>query len=175
MRREIPRQRRGALHRFCQRRRVLLVGEKLDPVRGEDRRLWWQRPVFFVLGGQLSRRDLAGFHVGLIERVDAKDGARYRGRELPAEELLSQVVRIVHRDADDRVTRALQLVYGCVLRRVGCRHQSYVDENAIATVDIRLSRPLRDRSGSRPCRPSRWTLQRAAPARRRDSKSPATR
>src|SRR5581483_12186009 len=42
----------------------------------------------------LARLVLRHLHVRLVERVDAEDRAGDRGRELPAEELLAELVRV---------------------------------------------------------------------------------
>ena len=101
-----------------QRPRVLLIREQLDPLAREDRRFCGQRSASFVLGGQLPRGDLARFDVGLIERVDAEDRSGDGRRDLPAEELLAEVVQVVERDAHDRMTGPLEGFDRCVLRRV---------------------------------------------------------
>ena len=49
--------------------------------------------VFF---GQLSRRNLAGLHVRLIERIDADDRPGNCGRDLPAKEFLSEIVNVAN-------------------------------------------------------------------------------
>ena len=47
-------------------------------------------PVLFVFIGQLARFDLAGFHVRLVERIDADNRTRDGGGNLPAEEFLAE-------------------------------------------------------------------------------------
>ncbi len=47
-----------------------------------------------VLGGQPPRHALARLDVRLIEPMDAEDGTGHRGCELPAEELLAQIVQV---------------------------------------------------------------------------------
>src|SRR6478672_4168386 len=48
---------------------------------------------------ELARSVLRLLHVRLVARVDLEDRARDRGRELPAEELGAEVVRVVQLDA----------------------------------------------------------------------------
>ena len=57
---------------------------------------------------QSVRSHFACFRVGLVERVNADDGARHGGRDLPAEELLAKIVDVVQVDAHDRMPCARQ-------------------------------------------------------------------
>ena len=56
-------------------------------------------------------------HVGLVERVDPEDRAGDRGRELPAEELLPELVLV-------RKPNLLRLAIGAVGRLAGRRHEA---------------------------------------------------
>ena len=87
----------------------------------------------------VNRLSNSRFHVRLIERVNAEDGTGHRGRDFPTEEFLSQIVRIVHRDAYDWMTGSFQLLNGSVLRRIGARQQPEIDKYAIVAIDIRLA------------------------------------
>ena len=112
----------GAPPRPSSASRVLRVGEELDAVALEERRLRRQRAGLLVLGGQRARRDLAGLDVGLVERVDAHHRAGDGRRDLPADELLGRgricsATRMRH----DRLARLLQRRDGGVLRGVGRR------------------------------------------------------
>ena len=128
-----------ALQHLRQVGRILFVCEQRDSVAGEDRCLGRQGSGLFVRVGQLPRCDLAGFHVRLIEGIDAEDGTGHGRRELPAEELLAEVVGIVERNPHDRMPGSLQRLNRCVLGRIRRRLQSQIDEDAIAPVEVRCA------------------------------------
>ena len=48
----------------------------------------------FVFAGEFPGFDFAGFDVGLIEGVDADDGAGNGGGDLPAEKFLAEIVNV---------------------------------------------------------------------------------
>ena len=137
MRTEIRRQR---LFFACSNRElacVLLVREELDALVVEDGGLGRQRSGLFVLLGELARLDLAGLDVGLIEAVDSDHRSCNRGCDLPAEELLTDVVLVQHLDADDGEPSFLQRVHLCVLRGIGCAFQADVNEEPVFAIDFR--------------------------------------
>ena len=106
------------------------------PLTHAERRLERQLPRFLVLVRQPTRRDLARLDVGLVEHVDAEHGARDGRRELPPEELGAEVVEIVHRDPDDRVSRALERLHHAVLMLVRRGREPEVHEEAVRAVDL---------------------------------------
>src|SRR5215831_12366934 len=87
-----------------------------------------------VVIGERARRDLARLDVRLIERIDAEDGARDGRRDLPAKELGAELVGVVDAEPYDRLTGALERRHRVVLRRIGGRGQTDVDELAIVAV-----------------------------------------
>ena len=134
-----------------------------------------KRSVLFVRVGQLPRCDLAGFHVRLIEGVDAENGTGDGRRELPAEELLAEVVGIVERNAHDRMPGSLQLVQRtCLVPRPAPTAVSN-RRRCDRARRCRARRAFRDRWGSVPFHPCPSTLPPAVPARRQDRGCPATR
>ena len=68
-----------------------------------------------IVRHQFSHCHLARFHVGLIEGIDAEDRPGHRGRNLPPEELPTQVVRIGNRNPDHRLTGPFEEIKGRVL------------------------------------------------------------
>ena len=74
---------------------VSLISEQLDAIALEDRGLRRQRSALFVFAGQLSRRDFAGFDVGLIEWIDADDRTGNRGRDFPTKKFLAEIVNVL--------------------------------------------------------------------------------
>jgi len=76
----------------------------------------------------------AGFHVGLIERVDAEDRARHRRGDFPAEEFLSQVVFGGQNNAHNRVAGSLERVHRRFLRLVGFVAEAEIGEDAVVAV-----------------------------------------
>src|SRR5215470_2323611 len=94
---------------------VLIVGEKLDPLVVEDWFFGREGAVLLVFAGQIARDDLARFDVRLIKSVNSDDRARYGGCDLPAEKLLTEIVSVLQRDANDRVTGLFQRGDFCIL------------------------------------------------------------
>ena len=68
-------------------------------------------------GENLAGSVLRLLDVGLVERVYLEDRTRDRGRELPAEELGAEVVRVVQLDLAD-------LAVGAVGRLIRCRYET---------------------------------------------------
>ena len=105
-------------------------------VVGPHRRLGRQYARLLVLVGQPARGELARLDVRLVERMDVEDRAGHGGRELPAEELGTEIVRVVYHDPDQRLARALERLDAEILLRVGRRGQPQVDEEAVDAVDL---------------------------------------
>src|SRR5260370_6870388 len=68
---------------------ILFVGEKFYAACFEKRDFWWKASSGFVLAGQLLGFDLAGFDVGLVEGVNADQGAGDGSSYFPAEKFLT--------------------------------------------------------------------------------------
>ena len=89
--------------------------------------------------------------VRLIERIDPQDGARERGRDLPAHELGAELDRRVDGDADDRVAGGGQLGQPSVHVRAdgrvrsGRAGQRDPDEDAVVAVGRTARRAARRR------------------------------
>ena len=81
--------------------------------------------------GQPLAGELAGFHIGLIERVDTHDRPRHCSGELPAKELARKVVAIGQRDLYDRLPGLGQSLDCFVLG------QPQVDQEAILSIVVR--------------------------------------
>src|SRR6516162_1464087 len=128
MRLEITRQRGPTVHLFRQYNRILLVREQLDPILLKNGYLRGQRTGFLIFVCELSRRDLAALYVRLIEWVDVENRTCHCRGELPAEKLLSEIVRIVYSNANHWLAGSFQFVYRRVLRVVRCCGQSQIDE-----------------------------------------------
>src|SRR5665213_2253061 len=79
---------------LAERLAVLVVGEDRKAALLQERLFLRQLSGLLIGGGQLFRLDLAGLDIRLIERIDAEDRARAGGGELPAEELLADVIAI---------------------------------------------------------------------------------
>ena len=71
--------------------------------------------------------------------MDAENRTSDCSGEFPTEKLFPEIVRVVYRNANHRVTGPFQFVHGCVLRRVGCSRQSQMDKQAVAAIDIGLA------------------------------------
>src|SRR5690349_24601155 len=98
--------------------RVFFVGKELDALVFQNRRLRRERSRFFILLRKFARLDLAGFDIGLVEAVDSDYRSGNRGGNLPAEELLADVVLVEHLDAHDGESSLLERVdlgvLGCI-------------------------------------------------------------
>ena len=75
-------------------RRILLVGEQLHATVFKHRLFGRQGTGFLIFGSEVTGGDLTGFHIRLIEWIDADDRSRHSGGDLPTEELLTQIVNI---------------------------------------------------------------------------------
>ncbi len=115
---------------------MTVIGEELDAVVFEDRLLRGQGAGLLVFRGQVAGRDLAGFNIGLVEGVDADDGAGYGGGDFPAEEFLAQIVNVAERNADNGMPGLLQRRNFGVLSRVRRGFQTHVGEDAIVAVNL---------------------------------------
>ncbi len=82
---------------------------------------------------------LALLDVGLVERVDAQNGARDGGCDFPAEKLATQVELIAQCERRDRLPGLLQSLDARVVWVVG---QADVEEEAVLTVGIRQAERL---------------------------------
>ena len=158
--------------RLFEREVVPFVGEQRERAVSAERALLRQRSGLLVSIGELPCRDLARFHVGLIERVDADDRASHRGRDLPAEELLPEIVRFAERDAHDWVSRLLERIHRRVLRGVWRVVEPKVDEQPIGAVNIRRTERLAGRWGRSPCPACRSIRRGVAPATLRAATTP---
>src|SRR5439155_844192 len=79
--------------------------------------------------------DLAGLDVGLVERIDPDDRARYGRGDLETEKLLPDVPCGRQRDARDRMTGRRECVKDGVVGRLILRAQR--DEQTIVAVYVR--------------------------------------
>ena len=70
---------------------VARIGIERQAILAEHRRLCRQAMRLLVILGQRARLVLARLDVRLVERIDADDRAGHRGRDLPAEEFLTDV------------------------------------------------------------------------------------
>ena len=159
---------------LAQRRRIGFVGVEIGFVGRHDRLLRRQRARLLERAGQLARLDLGCLDVGLVERIDAEDGAGHRRRHLEAEELLADMVDRLHDDADHGMAGRLQRGEFFVMRGVVFALGADVDEEAVVAVESRDRPAARRRSGSGPCRPCRWIPRSVARPRRRNRRSFST-
>src|SRR6185312_146091 len=116
---------------------ILLVGIQLDSLVLNDRRLAGKRSSFFILSSELARGYFAGFYVRLIEAVDADYRSGDCGRNLPAEELLPEIVLVQHIDAHYRLSGLLESFHLCVLVGINAALQPDVYKQAILPIDLR--------------------------------------
>jgi len=95
-----------------------------------------QRAGRVVGVGELAGGDLGVFDVGLVERVDADDRAGHSGRELPAEELTTEIAEIVEHDPHDRLAGTLEGADLGILLGVIVGGEAQVDEQTIVAIDV---------------------------------------
>ena len=79
---------------------IFVVGVEIGPGRGHHRLFRGQRAGFFERRGQLAGLDLGVLDIGLVERIDAENGAGDRGGDLEPEEFLADMVDRFHDNAD---------------------------------------------------------------------------
>ena len=140
---------RGVQMRGERARGTASTNVAVDPQRAvADRRvLIRQRAALLVLLQDGVGVVLRLLDVGFVERVDGEIRAGDRGRELPAEELRSQVVRVGEVEDDDRMARALERVDRAV--ELGITADAQGDEDAVARVDLGITdRLVTDRDDS---------------------------
>ena len=111
------------------------VGVEIGLVGRNHRLLRRQRAGLLERAGQFAGLDLGGFDVGLVERIDAEDRARDRGRHLEAEEFLADMVDRFHDDADHGMPGRFQRVEPVVMRGVVFAFGPDIDEEAVVAVE----------------------------------------
>ena len=125
-----------------QRAGIFIIGEQLDRIGRDHRRLLGQRAGFLECGGELARFDLGGLDVGLVERVDAEHGAGDGRGDLEAEEFLADVVDRFHRDTNHGVSGLFQRGEPVIVASVTFTFGAKVDEETIPAVDDGLAERL---------------------------------
>ena len=121
---------------------ILVVGVEIGLRGGHHRCFRRQRAGFFERRGQLAGLDLGGLDVGLVERIDAEDGAGDRGRHLEAEKFLADMVDRFHDDADHGMPGLFQRGQLFVMRGVAFALGSDVDEEPIAAIERGVAKRL---------------------------------
>ena len=118
------------------------VGVKRNRAIGAHRRFARQRAGLLVGGGQFAGLDLAGFDVGLIERIDADHRAGDGGGDLEAEKFLAEMGRGILHDANDRMAGLLQFGELGFVVGLALAFERQVDEEAVVAVDFRPGQRL---------------------------------
>ena len=113
---------------------VVRVGVEIGLVGRHHRLLRRQRAGLLERGRQFAGLDLGGFHIGLVERIDAEHRARDGGRHLEPEKFLADVVDRFHHDANDRMPGRLQRLEPVVMRGVVFAFGADIDEEAVVAV-----------------------------------------
>ena len=113
---------------------VVRVGVEIGLVGRNDRLLRRQRAGLLERSRQFAGLDLGGFHVGLVERIDAEDRARHGGRHLEPEKFLADMVDRFHDDADHGMSGRLQRLEPVVMRGVVFAFGADIDEEAVVAV-----------------------------------------
>ncbi len=94
--------------RLAQRRCIGVIGVDIGLRRRHYGLFRRQRAGFLEGAGQLARLDLGGLDVGLVERIDAENGAGHCRRHLEPEKFLADMIDRLHDNADDGVPGRLQ-------------------------------------------------------------------
>ena len=123
-------------------RRILLVGEQLHATVFKHRLFGRQGTGFLIFGSEVTGGDLTGFHIRLIEWIDADDRSRHSGGDLPTEELLTQIVNVRHRDAHHRMPSFFERRHLPILLRLRSSLETHIRENAIVPIKFRRAQPL---------------------------------
>src|SRR6266705_6067445 len=118
--------------------RIPRVRVELHAVAFEKGLLFWQLALCFILACEFPRFDLAGFYVRLVEGIDADDRSSHGGRNFPAEELFTNRIRLLDRDAHDRLTCFFQSFHGRILLMIGRGFEAKIGKYAVTPVALRL-------------------------------------
>jgi len=87
------------------------------------------------LGHEFATGDLGRFDVGLVEGIQAEQGARDRDRDLPAKNFLDEIERVGDLDPNDRMARGFECFEpGVSIRGRSVARECDVDENAVVRV-----------------------------------------
>ncbi len=81
-------------------------------------------------------------HVGLVEGVDAEQRPGDRDRELPAEELLAQIIAVCQPQMHNGLAGVFQRLHALVLLCAGPFVRPHIDEEAIPPIDVRIAQRL---------------------------------
>ena len=122
-----------------QRRGVGRIGVEGEAVALQDGGFGGALAALLVGLGESAGLDLAGLDVGLIEGIDADDGAGHGDGDLPAEELLEQHLSIGQGDADHRLAGLLEVAGRLVAGDVILAVQAQIGEQAIGAVHGRMA------------------------------------
>ena len=125
---------------LTQARRVLGIGVQQHTVFFEEVLLGRQVTIALVGIGQRARLDLGGFHIGLVERMDADDRTSDSRRVLPTEELGAQMEDRGHIQTHHGMTRGRQGSHGRIHARVTM--QAHMHEHAIGAIGLRSGQRL---------------------------------
>src|SRR5882757_1805014 len=118
---------------------VFLVGEELEALVLEERGFERKLAGGFVFAGELAGLDFAGFDVGLVEGVDADDGARRGSGNFPAEKFLAEVELAAENYADDGMPGFFDSGDGRVRGPVVFPGEAQIGEDTIVAVDCWLA------------------------------------
>src|SRR6266851_1346140 len=121
---------------------ILFVGEEFYAACFEKWHFWRQAPGGFILARQLAGFDLAGLDVGLVESIDADDGACNSRSDFPTEKFLAKIVGVRQSDANDGLSSLFEGGNRSILGLVGLRRQAQISEHAIVAIGSWLGETL---------------------------------
>ena len=119
---------------------IVVVGVEIGPRRGHHRLLGGQGAGLFECSYQLAGLDLGVLDVGLVERIDAEHRAGDRGRDLEAEEFLTDMVDRFHDDADHGMPGLLQRGQFFIMRSIVFAFGPDVDEEPVQSIQRHLAK-----------------------------------
>src|SRR5262249_38892821 len=99
-------------------------------------RLARQRAGFFEGARQFAGLDLARFHIGLIERIDAQNRSGGRGRNFEAEKFLDNMRRGILHQANHRMAGGFELLELELMLGIALAFERKIDKEAIVAIEF---------------------------------------
>src|SRR5712692_8644444 len=127
---------------FAQRLGVRRVGVDIEVFAQADRRFRRQGAGGLERRDELAGLDLARFHIGLIEWIDADDRAGNRNGDLEPEEFLADMLDRAEHDASNGMSGLLELGERRFVSGIVLVHRAKIDKKSIGAINLRIAQGL---------------------------------